>query len=80
MKLAARLAAFVSPVVVLLGGCGSGTQGTAAPPATSSEPAPTTESTASASPTSRSTTVPASSSAAVPKVMPDLTGMTQSAA
>jgi serine/threonine-protein kinase len=80
MKLAARLAAAVLPVAVLLGGCGSGTQGTAAPPAPTSESSPTTQSTASASPTSRSTTLPASSSVAVPKVMPDLTGMTLSAA
>lgn len=79
MKLAARLAVLVLPATVLLGACGSGTPGIAAPSSTTPV-SMAEESTSSASATARSTTVATSSSVAVPKVMPDFTGITLSAA
>ncbi len=79
MKLAPRVAVLVLPAALLLGACGSATQGTAeAPPTTSAAASSSAPPTSSASPTSRSSTIATSSSVSVPKVMPDLTGKTLS--
>ncbi|HEY5881763.1 MAG TPA: PASTA domain-containing protein [Nakamurella sp.] len=76
MKLASRIAVVVLPAALLLGACGSSSQGTAAPAETSAPSVTTTQSTAtsSASPTSRASSTAASSSVAPPKVMPDYVG------
>lgn len=80
MKLASRIAVVVLPAALLLGACGSSSQGTAAPAETSAPSVTTTQSTAtsSASPTSRSSSTAASSSVPVPREMPDYTGQTLS--
>ncbi|WP_420124634.1 PASTA domain-containing protein [Nakamurella sp.] len=84
MKFAARLVAIGLPVALLLGACGSG--GTATPAAvstpSSAEAAPASSAVPSSTPatTTRPTTSSPTSSVAAPKVMPDYTGQSLSAA